>query len=371
MNRAHKLASSAEIWDMVCKREYPDDIEAHYKMLLYYMDVLDITGANTYDPPVAARHTIAYLAMAVPSLLYIEPGRTRELAFYHHLIYKNILSPHLLKRQNEHNSDNILLLEKAMVAGLYRMISGRETYGDDFHSYAQQIEKRILKNKNSAQSICAIETIPGRYEAYPNFMALMVFALHDKLYDSDYSRVKAGVLEFLHENLRNEETGLYYEYLHTGEAGIPKQPFHRELYWHTTGLKAGTNGLILSLLHYFEPQNAKDAWENYKAFFTDELLELDKDGLSEAGLSYHTQLGPGSEALCAALLAAREMDDRVFFDRIYRHLLEISRCYLAEAHIFFPELGEYEHLIGCFLTFAKTHVGWDKLLGHDWQKGYI
>lgn len=371
MSDSKVTTTASALWAMHDQKEFTEDVEAHYKTMLNYLDILNYMNANIEDEPVAARHIVAFMAYAMPSLAYVDPSRTREISYNLHLVCRNIKSPLLVKQAHVFNADNVLLVEEAMACGLYRLVSGRELYAEDFHGYAQRIYDRIRANGTSSQNIWAIDTISGRYEVYPNVTALMALELHDRFYGTKYGdEMKSKLLGFIQEHLLDKETGLYYEYFQTGVLGYANETVRPESFWHTTQLKASINGLALAFLHYYLPEETEKSWKNYKAMFRDELLALDVETLSRTGSSYQTQLAYGSEDISCALLAAREFDDPEFFDLIQSKVLTDGDAQLSEGHIYYPAFGDLQHLICHFLLFARTHTPWKILFSHPWEQFY-
>ncbi len=363
--------SAQDILNMMKTQEFTDDIEAQYKSSLYYMDLVNYRNCNSFDPQVITRQIFAYLGLALPSLAYTDPYRTRAVAYNMNLVCQDIKSPLLVSRISGFNSDNMLLIEEGLCCGLYRLVSGRKLYDTLYHEYAQQLYDKFIFNAESGQKVCAIPTLTGRFQAMPNIMALMALELHDRFFGSDYMKIKDDVLAFINDKLRDPETGLYYEFYQTGALGYQNETIRPENAWHPTRLKASVNAFALPFIHYYEPKKTEEAWQTFKARFSDELLGITAaDIATSLGQSYCSQLGPASETLCGAILAAREMGDEEYFAILQDHLLHISGAYISEGHIFYPNFGDNEHLVGHFLLFARTHVGWQRLFEHDWKTYY-
>lgn len=221
------------------------------------------------------------------------------------------------------------------------------------------------------QHVYGVDTTRGRFEAAPNAMALMVLEIHDRIFGSRFSHVKKEVLGFIREKLQDPETGMYYESYQTGSIGYVGEYVNPVSAWRTSVLRPSVNGLAITYMNYFEPESCKKAWENYKNMFLESILELGAQDVADSvGCAFNTQLGPGSEDLLAALLAAKEMRDQDTFDKLQRHLFEIGQPHLWEGHLFFTEFGELEHMIGHFAFYSRVHAGWKTLLAHDWETYY-
>lgn len=365
------VSSAEDIWSMIDRKDYNDDIWGHYMGMLSYLDIINYMNGNTFDDPIQTRHAIAYMGFSMPSLAYINPFKTRELSYLLNLVNINLPSKHLVMRISGYFSDNVLMVQKAFAAALYRTVSGRDMYDGDFHVLADKIYNTIKQNGESSQEVWGIETLPGRFEVLPNAIALMVFELHDKFFGTSYSKLKPEVLSFIQSKLKDPDTGLYYESYHTGLIGYQNEYVNTASAYRTDILKPSVNGLALTFMHYFDAKEVERAWSEYKAMFEVELMSLStEDIVGSLGKSFQSHLGPASEDLFAALLAAKEMDDKGFFEKLQKHLFDIGSPCLREGQIFYNGFEDGQHLMGFFLLFARTHVGWNKLLKHPWQNYY-
>lgn len=359
-----------EIWNMIDNAEYSDDIEAHYKGLLNYLDIIGYRNGNSFDPPIITRHAMAYLAFSMPSLAYVDPSRTRELSYNLNVACDYLDNPLLVRRTERYNSDHMLLVEEGLSCAFYRLISGRKMWDEDFHKYAEDIYNKIVKNSET-DKVWAINTLQGRFEVLPNAMALMIFELHDRFFGTDYSKIKQHVLDFMNDKLRDPKTGMYYECLLTGTLGYPNESIKEEHAWHPDILKPSVNGLALAFMNYFDPEGCWKAWANFKEYFMESLSSVQSEDICDAvGTSYLSQLAPSSEALLGAMLAAREMGDKEAFNMLQDRLVEIGKPKLAEGKIFYTELGSNQHLLGYFILFSRVHLGWKTLFEHPWEQFY-
>ena len=366
------VSSSADaVWKMEENRDFTKDIWAQYKgMADSFLDIINYMNGHSFDDPYQSRQAIAYLGYAMPSLAYICPYQTIDLSYYLNLVNINLPSRWLDDPLGFH-SENVLTIHRALAAGFYRMISGRDMYDGEFHETAKKIYRKIIANGESVQEMFAIETVQARFDAYVNFLALMALELHDKQFGTEYSVVKPKVLSCIKKKLQDEKTGMFAESYQSGCFGYEGEIVSHRSTWATKLLKASVNGLALSTYHYFEPEEAERAWKNYEMKFTDELLALKAEDIADRlGGSYYTQLDVGSEDLFSAILAAREMEDKEYFKLLQDHLFAISSPTLSEGLIFFNNFGEEQHMLGHFLFFARTHVPWRKLMDHDWESYY-
>lgn len=367
-NPAH--TTGAEVFEMEKSHRLTEDIEAQRQAMIDYLDVLNYMNGNSFDDPLQTRHAIAYLAAAMPSLAYVNPHKTREMVYNLSLVVDNIMSNHLLMRVAPFNSDHMLLVEAGLAAALYRLVGGRSAHDEFFHQMADVIFELIVANRRR-QNVAGVDTTHGRFEVMPNAMALLVLDIHDRVFGTRYAAVKDEVLTTLVGKLWDPETGLFFESYQTGSIGYANESVNPRSSWHTSVLRPNANGLAIAFLNVLDPTGCAHAWERYKELFLPSLLNISAEDVAlGVGASFNTQLGPASEDLLAAMLAAREMQDVDAFDALQAHLFGIGKPHLWEGHLFFTEFGEQEHMIGYFALFARAHAGWGKLLDHPWERYY-
>lgn len=202
----------------------------------------------------------------------------------------------------------------------------------------------------------------------PNLIAMMAFELCDKALGTSYSDVNGDILAFIEDKLQDPDTKLFYESYMTGKIGYEGENLDSRNFWTVSKLSASINALALTFYRYFDPDNAKIAWESFKDAFGDELLALTAEDVAPSvGASFYTSMGATAEGLFGAIAAAAEMEDEDFFGQLQGHVFEIGEPVMTEGSLHFDAFGDGEAIMGMFLTFARTHIPWQTLLEHDWE----
>ncbi len=365
------VSSAKAIFEMEQTHDFTDDIEAQRQSMIDYMDIINYMNGHSFDGPIETRQIMMYLGLAMPSLAYIDPHRTREMIYNLHLVCDNLNSPFLTARVEPYNSDHVLAAFTAIACALYRKISGDKLHDELFHKSTEGLYT-CMESNIVRQHVCGVDTTSGRFEVLPNAMSLIAFQIHDEVFGTRYFQaMKDGVLNLIQNKLRDPETGLYYECYQTGSLGFTGESVNPASAWHTSALKASVNGLALTFMNYFAPEDTAKAWEVYKTRFMDKVLALTTEDLADTVCgSFNTQLAAGSEDLLGAMLAAKEMQDQEAFGKLQDVLFETGKPQLWEGHFFLPEYGDSEAYIGYFALFARVHVGWKKLMEHNWPDYY-
>lgn len=366
----HPLSFTAEeIWRMEETHQFPIDIESHYRGLLNMMDVLYYRNGNSFYSEIKTRHTAYFLALAMPSFAVIDPYRNREMKYNLHVASLVIENDNLSKPLEVYDAPSIRRLEVFVTLALYKLVSEKEINDERFHDYAEEVYGRIMENGQSAQKIFAYDTIEGTYEAYPNLAALLAFRIHDRCFGTDYcKRIEAKLQSFIRENLIDEETGLFLEFHKTGSLGVKGERLSRSAAWSGRGQTAACNALAIAFMNYFDEAASERAWEAFKEKFTDQLLHVTAENLqNRESSSYVSQLAPTAQGLYGSLFAAKEMGDKDYFEKLQRYVLSITEPNQREGKLFLDALGDEQRLHSDFLTLARVHVGWKKILTHDWE----
>lgn len=372
-NFEHPLSLTAEgIWRMEETHQFPMDIESHYKGLLNMMDVLYYRNGNSFYPEIKTRHTAYFLALAMPSFAIIDPHRTREMKYNLHVAGEIIENSNLSKPVEIYDAPSIRRLELFVILAMYKLVSEKKLNDERFHNCAETVYKRMIENGRSGQRVYGYDTLEGTYEAYPNLAALLAFRIHDRYFGTDYcERIEGKLLTFIREKLMDEETGLFLEFYKTGSLGVKGESLSGSAAWSGRILTVATNALAIAFMHYFDKSWSERGWKAFKEKFTDKLLNVKAEDLQDTEVSsYISQLSPIAQGLYGSLFAAKEMGDKDYFEKMQRHILSITRPDQREGKIFFDALGDEQKLHGDFLTLARVHVGWKKIMEHNWEDYY-
>lgn len=367
-------ASRQDIWAMVEDGRFTDQVEAHYRTLLFDLDLACYNNCHVCHVPgsgVAFYKAMGFMALTLPSVAYIDPFRTREVEYNLNLTAKNICNPNLSNPLNMYDSENVRVVLSALSYEFYRLVSGRGQFDEKSRAFIEAIKGKIINNYQSAQNIFVLETVTGRFEMFPNLLAMLAFEIHDKIHGTTYSDDNDKILDGIGVLLRDDKSGLFFESLQTGSFGFDKQELNRESFWISRNIRPRSNALALNLMHYFRPQEAEALWEQFKFAFSDELMRIDLGALKgKSGQSFVTPLGFQLEDIFAALWLAKEMQDVKFFNLLNNRIYEVLEPKRIEAKIFYDQLGEGGPLVSYFNLLAQCHVGWKQLVEKDWAQSY-
>jgi hypothetical protein len=371
---SHKSTLNQDMRPMIADGGFTDQIESHYRTLLFDLDLACYNNCHVCHVPgsgVAFYKAMGYMALTLPSLAYLDPHRTREVEYNLNLTVKNISNPNLSNPLDMYDSDNVRLILDALSCEMYRLVSGRKQFDERSDALVERIREIFDRNNQSAQKILAIETVTGRFEMFPNLLAMLVFQIHDEIHGTRYSRENDRIFDGLNAYLRDEVSGLYFESLQSGSFGFDGQALDPRFFWVVKNIRPSSNALTLNLMHYFRPQEAEALWPLFKAQFGEKLLETNLDDMKDcSGKSFLTPLGFAQEDLFTSLWLAKEMDDVEFFNRLQARLLEVCNPKRIEAKIFYDQLASDGPLVSYFSLLAQCHVGWKRLIEKDWSQTY-
>ena len=344
------------------------DIEAHYRTLLYDLDLVAYNNCVFDGDVLSFRKSIVSMAEALVSVAMIDPSRSREAAYNLNLVAKNVDHPYLTDDPNCFNSNPLRMVHQALVCGLYHLESGRNTYDVKMKSACDWIVDTMQRNDVSKQHVLAVETISGRYDMFTNLLALLALKVADIVWGTDHTELTDRVLDGLLPNLQDPETGLFYDYYQTGAFGFQLEEFAESAFWTLKAVSPAQNALVLSIYHLFRPEDAERAWDGYKKRFGEELAAL--EGADLAGcvcMSYYTELGGNLEALFAARLCAREMGDETFFRVLQDRVDALMEPKHVETKIVYEGLPEDERATAVYFgLLSQCHMGWAQILSYDW-----
>ena len=374
----HDTQRYAALWEMQQKGEFTETVEAHYRTMLYDLDLVTYDNCVVDIDRLTFRKAMGTMAMLMPSLAMIDKYRTREISYNLHLTARDIDHPNLDSVADAFDSVNLRDAHLAIAAGLYHLVSGRELFDEKIKLATERLIRRCEQNRASRQNLYAVDTVSGRFDMYTNLLTMFAFKLSDTITGTDYQRAVEPMLQTLESKLKDPQTGLFYEYYQTGSFGFPMEDLNEDAFWTVKNIKAGANALSISLYHLFKPKEAETMWKSFKEKFSEELFsrQINRER-AQSGFSYITELGTDTEDLFASLLCAKEMQDKAFFESLLRHIEEMVKPTRIEAKIFYKGFGEGQQALGqtgpiCtyFGLFSMVHMGWKEILEFDWAKQY-
>lgn len=366
-------SSADEIWDMPSTQDFSTDMWGHYRKMTDVLDIISYTGGNMYFDAKSEKLIMAWLGFGMPSMCYTNPFQTLDLTYFEHVASTYIPSPHgwLDTVGVPKDSPTVELCNRALVAGFYKLISGRAFHDGNFHATVKAVYNRIVENGMNAHAVTAIESEPGCFEVLPNLIALMAFELHDRFFGTDYSQIKPQVMQFIEGTMQDPQTKLFYESYRSGAIGYPGEPaITKGFAWRTEEIRASVNALALIFYHYFAPEAAEQAWASFKEMFAEQIAATDAEGIGAVGTSFYTPFAESAEAFIGSMAAAKEMGDKDFFGALQDRLFEVGDPVIVEGQTHWMNLGDSEELVGFFIFFSRVHVPWKTLFEHPWQDYY-
>ena len=354
----------AATWNMAAAHQLSPDAAAFYGHYLALIDSVDYNN-NTFTDPmypwplekrVAWRSSLFAGGLALPSVALCETQRTREVLFNLHISVKALVSADVEAPYSEFDQPNVLLAQRALLAGLYTLVSGRNRYEPLCRDLVRQLSDRVAAN--AARGLPLLDTYDNTFHASVNYMALLAFRLHDRLFQTTFENLPGEAMKAaIREHLRDPATGLYYE-SYSLLFGAPMKE-----------LLPLENAAALAYGHLFEPEAAQAAWPQFKQRFEPALFAVTaKDIKSAFGLSGSAPLGGAPGALALSLLTARELGDEAWFARAARHLAGLGRPEIFDIEMRYTAFTEPENsLLLPYLFAGLVHAGWQTLLEHPWE----
>ena len=373
-----------ELWAMRDAHEFNLDIKCHYRLLVSSVINIDyLRRFLTFSQPVykqLGRRMYTWAGLAMPSLAYIKPSQTRELSYY---CYQCACNSEQEYTDNSMGIYGAVPGDDAAIAlvWMFQMLLGcpedmsledgageRFVFSDQAHAAVQRVYDEVMKNSASVQGITALDTTTGRFDAVPNFMAMMAFELHDRFYGTDYASVNPQILEFVEGTLQDPETKLFYKQFQTGSLDFEGENLDPRSFWCATELDANTNALALIFYNYFDPDAAQVAWGNFKELFTEQIMSIAPEQIATGfGTSLMTAVGKPAEALFGAIAAAGEMEDKEYYGQLSEYLFAIGMPFVTEGCTAFLGFDNEAYVATNYLAFARTHIPWKQLFEMDYQ----
>ncbi len=333
--------------------------------------------------------------MAFPSLAIIEPQRSKEIfwnmgelieffrgpqCWMDYAIYQGWGSP---LRNNVMWKGPCIFLE-----GLYELMTGDKRFSEEFVALCRNLYELHVQNMNHPNHPYAgVCCEPNHWFPQCNSFAILGLHIYDKLYGVDAKHgVKIGeiyardVIKQYKEKLSSKKTGLVCRKYHPRGNQVDK--------YSTTF----TNALVMMNLHFLEPEFTEKGYRYLRENFIRDLplglgsYVIENPQVDENGNPINIEsddppsLGEAQYAITSMFAAAREFDDKETWDKLNKGLTNLFHPHYTQSELRFddtnPEiigadgftLGKLLNGFSGWIMYAKVHVGWEKILTHDWSK---
>lgn len=302
------------------------------------------------------KYAIAFLAYGMPSMAIIKPEDAPMAAYYLSVMIHKMKAKKVWDDWQRYGfgddpicKDNIMYKGHLnLMYGLYQLMTGSDRYAKEFTWLTQKIVEEIEQSKQGKFRGLVCE--PDRYFVQCNAIGLLSLEIYDRIYGTPYAKYQGQeVMNFVRERLIDPATGLYREAYH---------PSHDLSVPYVSGY---TNAWTMVMLRPFDKEYQARIYPKWKELFVREYGPFAVVRESRFG-------GPSRIATLFGMLAAKEFGDQELFARL-RNSVDLAgilhkdteRGYLSYA------TADNTLLNGMVLAF-KMHVGWQKILDHDWPR---
>ncbi|MBT8218262.1 MAG: hypothetical protein KJP00_00445 [Bacteroidia bacterium] len=232
-----------------------------------------------------------------------------------------------------------------LMYGLYQLITGSESYSKEYTWLTNKIVDEMRKHHAEGKHEGA-DCEPGRYFAQCNSISLLSLMVYDQLYGTEYSDVEARwTVDFIKNRMTDEHYGFYLKMYSS------KNAFCNPM------LSGYTNAWTMAFLRPFEPDYNETLYDVWKEHFTKEIGPY-------AYVKEDPEAGPSPLATMTGMMAAKEFGDidlwRKLRNSVDRDIYQKNDRY----HYLYKNVNNA--IYNGPLLWTKVHVGWQKILSHDW-----
>ncbi len=300
------------------------------------------------------KYAIAFSAYGIPSAMIIDPDNTeRYRVLLDTMIWKmksrkvwgdftdRGFGPDPITMQNIMYKGHLNLMY-----GLYQMSTGDQRYAREFTWLTQQIalEMRLHHQGHYEGVTCE----PNAWFVECNTIGMLSLHVYDKLYGTTYTENEVQwSLDFIMQRMRDEQTGLFY---------MAYLPYHDAL---RTSQRGYTNAWVITFLNAFIPDEMRELYPSFKEKLVVELGPY-------ATVRYELDGESDPTAHLFGLWVAKEMGDAELFGKLRNATDKAGNLgYDKDTGGLAYDYSDNDLLNGTVVA-AKMHLGWRRVLDHDW-----
>ncbi|HYX31891.1 MAG TPA: hypothetical protein VE954_02165 [Oligoflexus sp.] len=302
------------------------------------------------------KYAIAFLAYSMPSMAIIKPEDKPLAEYFLSVMIHKMKAKKVWEDWQRYGfgddpicKDNIMYKGHLnLMYGLYQLMTGSDRYASEFTWLTQKIVEEIEESKQGKFRGVVCE--PDRYFVQCNAIGLLSLEIYDRIYGTPYAKYYGeDVMKFIRERLIDPETGLYHEAYH---------PSHDITIPYLSGY---TNAWTMVMLRPFDKEYQAKIYPKWKDLFVREYGPFAVVRESRYG-------GPSRLATLFGMLAAKEFGDRELFGKL-RNTIDLGGFLHKDTERGYLSYGLADNTLLNGMVFSfKMHVGWQKILDHNWPQ---
>ncbi len=351
-------APAQEYFKPVGERQLQKDEIGQFNFVYQQYEHMSFTGDefkgwDVEDQPLW-RYGIAFGAYAMPSVAMISPEYAdRAKHCLSHMIDK-MKSKKVWGDWTEYGmGDDPISIGNIMykghlnlMYGLYQLISGRETYSQEYTWLTNKIVAEMRLHHIEGKHEGA-DCEPGRYFAQCNSISLLSLKIYDKLYGTSYADVEARwTIDFIKNKMTDKDYGFYLK-MYQSDVGFCNPM-----------LSGYTNAWTMAFLRPFEPTYNDSLYPVWKNYFTKTIGPY-------AYVKEDPEAGPSPLATMTGMMAAKEFADVKLWGKI-RNAIDRDIYQKTDSYHYLYD-GVNNAIYNGPLLWTKVHVGWQNILDYDWD----
>ncbi len=300
------------------------------------------------------RYGIAFGAYAMPSIAMISPEHADRAKWCLKQMIDKMKSKKVWGDWTEYgmgddpiSEGNIMYKGHLnLMYGLYQLTSGDERFSKEYTWLTDKIVAEMRKHHAEGKHEGA-DCEPGRYFAQCNSISLLSLKIYDQLYGTTYAEVEARwTIDFIKNKMTDEEFGFYLKM------------YQSEMAFCNPMLSGYTNAWTMAFLRPFEPDYNESLYPVWKEHFVREVGPF-------AYVREDPEAGPSPLATMTGMMAAKEFGDKTLWKKL-RNSIDRDIYQKGDSYHYLYK-GINNSIYNGPLLWTKVHVGWQKILEHNWQ----
>jgi hypothetical protein len=356
------LPDASRYFDPPGERRLQPDERGQFTDVLNTYQMLSSTGDvfPGWNPErrYAWKYTIAFSSYGLPSAMLITPEKRPLLGQLFFMMIQKMKSrlvwgdfTELGFGEDPISFQNIMYKGHLnLMFGLYQLTTGDLRYAREYTWLTHQIvEEMRLHHRQGVYEGTTCE--PDHWFVECNTIGMLSLYLYDRLFGTHYTENEvAWTLDFIQKRMTDPETGLFYRQYHPSHDVVDAR------------LLGYNNAWIITFLRPIRPEWSERLYPVWKRVFVHELgpyatVDGEKGGTSDP------------IAHVFGMWAAKEMGDVDLYRKLRNASDRLGRLKTDPATGAMTYASDDAIMMNGVVLATKLHVGWQKILEHDWEHG--
>lgn len=245
------------------------------------------------------------------------------------------------------------------VYGVYQLLSGNREFEEEYKALTKIIVRENRENSSLDElPYWGIQCEPDQYFPQCNSVGMMSLWIYDLIFDTNYNdEISRNIYQFIYDHVSDKDTGLLFAKYHPSH-GIG-EPY-------ITGF---CNSWGLTMLHPYNPEMLKGAYETFIKYFGKELMDGQALYIKEyANFDEASTLTEESMGVFYSMALSKEYGDMDAWEKFSRYFIGTYGIEITDGVARFTKASPMdESFVHSYVLWGQLQLPWEQVLNYDWE----